>query len=54
MIFALDKDGVFTLSEGEGLKVLGLKSGEVVGQSAFDIYRDNPQVLENVLSSPRG
>src|SRR5258705_6252177 len=54
MIFALDKNGVFTLSEGEGLKVLGLKSGEVVGQSVFDIYRDNSQVLDNVRRALAG
>ena len=54
IIFALDKDGVFTLSEGEGLKVLGLKSGEVVGQSVFDLYRDDPQVLESVRRALAG
>src|SRR6185295_19866603 len=54
IIFALDKDGVFTLSEGEGLRALGLKSGEVVGQSVFDIYRDNPQVLDNVRRALAG
>jgi PAS domain S-box-containing protein len=54
IIFALDKDGVFTLSEGEGLKALGLKSGEVVGQSVFDLYRDNPEVLKNVRRALAG
>jgi PAS domain S-box-containing protein len=54
MIFALDKNGIFTLSEGEGLKTLGLKSGEVVGRSVFEVYRDNPQVLENVRRALAG
>ena len=54
IIFALNKDGIFTLSEGEGLKVLGLKSGELVGQSAFTIYRENPQVLENLRRALAG
>jgi len=48
IIFAFDKNGIFTLSEGEGLKALGLKSGEVVGLSVFDVYRDNPQMLDNI------
>ncbi len=48
VIFALDQDGIFTLSEGEGLKVLGLKPGEVVGQSVFDVYRDYPAVIANI------
>jgi len=47
MLFALDQDGVFTLSEGEGLKSPGWKSGEMVGRSVFDIYRDNPEILTN-------
>ena len=54
VIFALDQDGVFTLSEGEGLKALGLKPGEVVGQSVFDIYHDNPAVLESVRRALNG
>ena len=48
VLFALDQNGVFTLSEGEGLKALGWKPGEVVGQSVFELYRDNPEVLEGV------
>src|SRR5204863_7531204 len=43
IIFATDRDGVFTLSEGSGLKSLGLAPGEVVGKSAFEVYRDFPQ-----------
>jgi PAS domain S-box-containing protein len=54
IIFALDKDGIFTLSEGEGLKVLGLKPGEVVGRSVFDLYSDNPEVLEHVRRALAG
>src|SRR6266566_1153431 len=48
ILFALDHNGVFTLSEGEGLKTLGWKSGEMVGQSVFDVYSDNPEILANV------
>jgi PAS domain S-box-containing protein len=38
VFFALDRDGRFTLSEGQGLEALGLEPGQVVGQSAFDLY----------------
>ncbi len=48
IIFILDNEGVFTLSEGKGLEALGLKPGEVVGASVFDIYQDNPEILEAV------
>jgi PAS domain S-box-containing protein len=38
VLFALDKDGIFTLSEGRGLVALGLQPGQVVGQSVFEVY----------------
>ena len=44
VLFALDADGVFRLSEGRGLEALGWESSEVVGQSAFDLYADYPDV----------
>jgi PAS domain S-box-containing protein len=37
-IFALDRNGIFTLSEGKQLELVGLKPGEHVGDSAFDLY----------------
>jgi len=43
--WAIDENGVFTLSEGRGLEALGLAPGEVVGRSVFDVYRDDPAIL---------
>lgn len=54
VLFTLDREGVFTLSEGNGLKVLGREPGEVVGRSIFEVYRDIPQVLENVSRALAG
>ena len=48
ILFATDKNGIFTLSEGEGLASLSLKPGELVGQSVFDVYADTPRVCENI------
>jgi PAS domain S-box-containing protein len=45
ILWAIDKDGAFTLSEGLGLAALGLKPGEVVGRSVFEVYRDQPDIL---------
>src|SRR5688572_6804679 len=42
ILFATDKNGIFTLCEGEGLKSLSLEPGQLVGQSAFEIYADSP------------
>jgi len=46
-IFALDKQGVFTLSEGRGLERVGLKPGDNVGVSALGLYAELPVTLHN-------
>lgn len=45
VLWAVDQNGVFTLSEGKELEALGLRPGQVVGQSVFDVYRDYPRLL---------
>jgi PAS domain S-box-containing protein len=45
VLFAIDRQGVFTTSEGRGLEALGMKPGEVVGRSVFDVYAESPGVL---------
>ncbi len=54
VLFAIDRDGIFTLLEGEGLKALGLKPGALVGQSVYEVYQDNPKILESVKRSLLG
>lgn len=44
VLFALDPSGYFTLSEGAGLRALGLLPGEVVGRSALEMYDHNPVI----------
>ncbi|NJL64878.1 MAG: PAS domain-containing protein [Methylacidiphilales bacterium] len=48
ILFALNKEGIFTFSEGQALEVLGLKSGEVVGKSVYEVYKDYPDVIKNI------
>ncbi len=45
-IFAIDRQGVFTLSEGKNLQRVGLKPGEHVGVSALELYASLPIVEE--------
>lgn len=40
VVFALDRDAKFTLSEGHGLESFGLRPGEVVGRSVHTLYPD--------------
>ncbi|HEX7900997.1 MAG TPA: ATP-binding protein [Planctomycetota bacterium] len=44
VIWATDRDGVITLSEGAGLAGLGVASGQLVGQSVFALYKDHPEI----------
>ena len=46
VLWAIDATGTFLFSEGGGLGVLGLEPGEVVGQNAFDVYADTPEILD--------
>jgi PAS domain S-box-containing protein len=43
--FAFDADGVFTLSRGKALSTLGFLPGELVGESVFDVFADNPDIM---------
>jgi diguanylate cyclase (GGDEF)-like protein/PAS domain S-box-containing protein len=45
VLFELDPQGRFTLSEGSALGSLGLKPGEVVGRSLFELYASHPDIL---------
>jgi PAS domain S-box-containing protein len=47
VLWASDLDGIVTLSEGAALAAMGLRSGELVGRSIFDLYAGHPQVLAN-------
>jgi PAS domain S-box-containing protein len=54
VLFSIDRNGIFTLSEGRGLEALGLQPGQVVGQSAWDIYRDQPGILKAIQRALAG
>ena len=47
-IWATDREGIVTLSEGAGLASMGVKSGELVGQNLFHLYRDHPTIPDNL------
>ena len=54
IMFALDQEGVFTLSEGKALEALGGKAGELVGKSMFEVYHDVPPALDNIARALAG
>ena len=48
ILFAINADGIFTLSEGKGLAALGLAPGRLVGQSVFELYENSPEILLDI------
>jgi PAS domain S-box-containing protein len=47
ILFSLDRFGVINLLKGKGLDAFGVKPGELVGQSIFDLYHDSPDLHAN-------
>jgi PAS domain S-box-containing protein len=54
VVFAVDEHGVFTFSEGQGLRSLGMAPGEAVGRSIFEMYRGSPGVVQAMRRSLAG
>lgn len=54
ILFGIDSEGIFTLSEGLGLESMGAGAGDVVGNSVYQIYRNYPDVLEQVNAALAG
>ena len=47
VLWMIDGEGRFVLSEGKGLDAMGLKPGQVVGKSLFEVYREVPDIVED-------
>ncbi|HEX4575163.1 MAG TPA: PAS domain S-box protein, partial [Gemmatimonadales bacterium] len=54
VLFALDRDAVFTLVEGKGLDALGVRPAQLVGQSVAQLYVDIPQALADIRRALAG
>jgi PAS domain S-box-containing protein len=54
IVFVIDQAGIIQLSEGKGLAQLGLRPGEVVGQSVYALYCSIPQIGENIRAALSG
>jgi diguanylate cyclase (GGDEF)-like protein/PAS domain S-box-containing protein len=54
IIYSLDEQGKFILTEGRGLGKLGLRPGAAVGQSAIAIFKDHPPVLDSIRRALNG
>ncbi|MEO7716011.1 MAG: PAS domain S-box protein [Capsulimonas sp.] len=54
VLFGFDENGIFTVSEGRGLELQGLKPGETVGRSLYEIYKDVPEIVHACRSALAG
>jgi two-component system, cell cycle sensor histidine kinase and response regulator CckA len=54
VLFAVDRDGIITLSEGRALAALGAKPGEHVGRSAYLLYRHLPEFARYIRQALGG
>jgi PAS domain S-box-containing protein len=45
ILFAFDRDGVVTLTEGRGLEGLGFRPKELLGRSVFDLYAHDGTIV---------
>jgi len=54
VVFAIDKEGIFLISEGKSLSSLGLQHGQVVGQSVFDVYSNVPEIIAGMKTALSG
>ena len=54
ILFAIDKDGIITLAEGEGLKALGVKTQDMVGRSVYKMYANHPEIINNIQKALGG
>ena len=54
ILFAIDKDGLVTVSDGAGLAMIGRQPGELVGISIQELFKDRPDMIENVRRALAG
>jgi PAS domain S-box-containing protein len=54
VLFALDRDAVFTMVEGRGLDAVGVRPALLLGHSAFTLFADFPQAMADVRRALTG
>ncbi len=54
VLWAINKDGIYTLTRGRVLGALGWTDHELIGKSIFDVYGDHADIVEATKSALRG
>ncbi|WP_437585383.1 PAS domain S-box protein [Sorangium sp. So ce1000] len=54
IVWAIDREGIFTCHEGKALEGIGLEQGAHIGKNVFDLYASNPHGCEMVRRALAG
>jgi two-component system cell cycle sensor histidine kinase/response regulator CckA len=54
ILYGLDLEGRFLFSEGNGIAAMGLRRGQIVGESAFELYRDTLGAADAIRTALAG
>ena len=54
IVYTLDPAGNFTFSDGKALEQLGFRANQVLGRSAFEVYKKFPTIIESLHRSLAG
>lgn len=54
LLWSVDRNGILTLLEGKGLETLGLDAAQGLGKPAVELFRNIPQVVEEMQRALKG
>lgn len=54
VLWGIDNEGIFNFSAGKGLEFVGIKGNSAIGKSIYDIFKDWPELINNVNRALRG
>lgn len=54
ILWAIDEQGNYTMSEGIGLELLGFRPGELVGINALEMFKDHREMAEALVRALSG
>ncbi|MFT3767213.1 MAG: ATP-binding protein [Minicystis sp.] len=54
ILFGFDREGRFTIGEGQGLSAAGMRIDQIAGRTLREVYRDVPAVLEHARRALAG
>jgi len=53
-VWAVDSEGRYTMSEGKGTSLFGMRPEELLGLSALEMFHDNPPIADAIVRALSG